>query len=115
MESDHFPVPVCRLFRESRVGGQVCYEANLNRFDKSNWETSLDRGLSLIIDTNDEYDVKNLIERTPEEKGKEDRRGFDSYTQTEEENSFHITLQTISRFRLLRYSHLYPPPQTPSQ
>ena len=98
----YFSLPVCRLFRERPVGGQVCYQADLNRFDRSNWETSLHRGLSLIIDTNDEYDVMNLIERNSlEESG--DIRGFDSYIQTAEENSFHMTLQTISRFTFCRY------------
>ena len=65
-----FHVPVCRLFREKIVDGQVCYEADLNQYrDRVNWKEALLSGLSLIIDTNDEYDVKNILEKnTPREK-----------------------------------------------
>ena len=54
-ETRNFQVPVCSLFKERMVNGQVCYEANLSQYDKqSRWEEVLNKGLGLIIDTSDE-------------------------------------------------------------
>ena len=50
----NFQVPVCSLFRKKIFSGQVCYEADINQFKNK---------ISFIVDTNDEYDVKNLIQR----------------------------------------------------
>ena len=50
------------------VGGDICYQADLKQVKKLHWKETLQRGLSLIIDTNDEYDVKNLMERKSREK-----------------------------------------------
>ena len=66
-ELDQFEGGVCDLFRDKVVSGQLCYEAELNQFKKDGdiWEEDLQRGFSFIIDTNEEYDVKNImLERT---------------------------------------------------
>ena len=55
---------LCSLFRKKIFSGQVCYEADLNQFkNKIDWKRALKEGFSFIIDTNDEYDVKNLFQR----------------------------------------------------
>ena len=47
------------------MGGQVCYETDLNRYRErnQNWEDLLQKGFIIIVDTNEEYDVRNLFER----------------------------------------------------
>ena len=72
-ELPNFQVPVCRLFRKKIVNGQICYEADLNQYrDRVKWKEALSSGLNLIIDTNDEYDVKNIIPKIPGKKKLED-------------------------------------------
>ena len=97
-------VPVCSLFREKIVGGQVCYEADINQFKKEvNWEETLRTGVNLIIDTNDEYDVKRIFEEIPN--ANTDKTEFlDIYKGTEERNSIVIMLQTISKIMMYKSS-----------
>ena len=47
------------------MGEQVCYEADLNQYMErnQNWEVLLQKGFIFIVDTNEEYDVRNLFER----------------------------------------------------
>ena len=94
----NFSDPVCYLFREKIVNGQVCYEADVNQYKKDivNWEEALQKGFSFIIDTNDEYNVKNLMERKASSERNEKRKSHSTYRQTEEDNFFSILLRTIS-------------------
>ena len=89
-------VPVCSLFREKIVSGQVCYEANLNQFrSKVDWGRSLKTGLSFVVDTSEEYQVKNIFRK--KESGKVTTSlVFDAYTDLEEDRSFTVMLGTIS-------------------
>ena len=67
---EDFQGSLCRIFREKVVSGQVCYEADINQFKNNvhSWKRSLQRGFSFIVDTNEEYDVKNIItNNTPTE------------------------------------------------
>ena len=94
--SERFKVPVCSLFTEKIVAGQVCYEADLNQFRaKLDWEDALQKGLSFIVDTNDEYDVQKLLER--DISSSEDMRYFTSFLYTDEGESFTVMLKTISK------------------
>ena len=96
-ELANFHVPVCRLFREKIVNGQVCYEADLNQFrDKVKWEEALSSGLNLIIDTNDEYDVRNIMEKNASEE-KKIGKSFNSYKDKKKDSSFTVMLKTISK------------------
>ena len=96
-ELANFHVPVCRLFSEKIVNGQVCYEADLNQFrDKVKWEEALSSGLNLIIDTNDEYDVKNIVEKNASEK-KKIGKSFNSYKDKKKDSSFTVMVKTISK------------------
>ena len=97
-EYSNFQVPVCSLFRKKIFSGQVCYEADLNQFkNKIDWKRALKKGFIFIIDTNDEYDVKNLFQR------KSPRRWvnnlfFNSFKETEDDHKFavRVMLRTIS-------------------
>ena len=60
-KADGFQDPVCSAFTRKIVNNQLCYEIDLNRFrDQVDWKESLQSGLSLVIDTNEEYDVRKL-------------------------------------------------------
>ena len=96
-EFSNFHVPVCRLFREKIVNGQVCYEADLNQYrDRVNWKEALSSGFNLIIDTNDEYDVKNIMQKKASGR-KKIGKSFNSYQDKKEDNSFTVILKTISK------------------
>ena len=93
----HFKVPVCSLFRKKIFSGQVCYEADINQYkNKIDWKRAIiSRGFTFIIDTNDEYDVKNLLERKSSSR-LENNLIFNSFKETEDDNKFSVMLKTIS-------------------
>ena len=92
-----FEIPVCSLFHEKIVSGQVCYEADVNKFKKKvKWLEALHKGFGFIIDTNDEYDVKNLFFK--ERNGESINKNVQIYQDNDNENGILIMLQTISRF-----------------
>ena len=92
----NFQVPVCSLFRKKISSGQVCYEADLNQFkNKIDWKRALKKGFSFIIDTSDEYDVKNLFERKSSTR-LENTFVFNSFQETKDDNKFAVMLKTIS-------------------
>ena len=82
------------------MSGQVCYEVDVShhRERSANWGDVLQRGFSFIIDTNDEYDVKNLLEKKPSERRGNVRYHSDSlYERKEKDDSLSIFLKTISK------------------
>ena len=92
----HFQVPVCSIFRKKVFSGQVCYEADLNQFkNKIDWKTALKKGLSFIIDTNDEYDVTKLFQRKSSTR-LANNLVFNSFQESEDDNKFAVMLKTIS-------------------
>ena len=97
---NNFQVPVCSLFRKKIFSGQVCFEADLNQFkNKIDWKRAIKQGFSFIIDTNDEYDVKNLFQRESTSKRFENHLWFNSFKDTEEENTFAVIIKTISKIK----------------
>ena len=95
-KSPSFSVPVCDAFREKIVGGQLCYEAHLARYSSMvGWKEALQEGLSLVIDINQEYDVKNLLTRKRNIK-QIDPNTFKAYQKSNQQRSFSILLGTIS-------------------
>ena len=91
-----FQVPVCSLFIKKIFSGQVCYEADLNQLKyKIDWKRALKKGFSFIIDTNDEYDVKNLFQRKSP-RSLENNLEFNSFKETDDDNNFAVMLKTIS-------------------
>ena len=95
---NNFRVPVCNLFREKIVSGQVCYEANINQFKhRVNWVEVLTKGFGFLVDTNDEYDVKKSSRKSPDQETmKKTKKIFDIYKQSQTEDTFRILLKTIS-------------------
>ena len=92
----NFQVPICSLFRKKIFSGQVCYEADLNQFkNRIDWKRALKEGFSFIIDTNDEYNVKNLFQRKSPRR-LENNLEFNSFKKTEDDNKFAVMLKTIS-------------------
>ena len=95
-KADGFQDPVCSAFTGKIVNNQLCYEINLNRFrDQVDWEESLQSGLSFVIDTNDEYDVRKLLTEDGNINTVEDK--LDSYQNRQLQGKFSILLKTISK------------------
>ena len=87
--------------------GQICYEADINQFKKKvdNWDEALQTGFSFIIDTNDEYDVKNLLdEKSSSSLGSGRPRYRSVYQQSESDKRINILLKTISIVHVLKKS-----------
>ena len=102
-ELSSFQVPVCNLFREKIVNGQVCYEADVNQYKKDivSWGEALQKGFTFIIDTNDEYDVKNLMEKNSDKKKEKEYRSTSVYKKTVTDNRLQILLKTTSIYELI--------------
>ena len=98
---DGFQDPVCSAFTRKIVNNQLCYEVDLNRFrDQVDWKESLQFGLFLVIDTNDEYDVKKLLT----EDGNIETEGYNmlgSVFNKKLQKQFSILLKTISKYSIL--------------
>ena len=104
---DGFDFPVCSLFRERMVEGQVCYEADINQFkdkDTVNWMAALNRGFGFIVDTNEEYDVKNIYDKlgVASETTQKMKKSFDVYKRPATEKTFRILLKTISKYKTVQ-------------
>ena len=96
---DSLPTPVCNLFKEKIVTGQVCYEADINQFKHGvNWVEILTKGFGFLVDTNDEYDVKKYSRKSPDpETPNKTKQSFDIYKHSQTEDTFRILLKTISK------------------
>ena len=106
----NFKGPVCDQFREKIVNGQICFEADMNQYKEGseNWEKALRDGFSFIVDTNEEYDVKNLmIKKTSG--ASEDERSYPStiFKKAEKGDGFRILLKTISKSSSLLTNQIY--------
>ena len=60
------------------------------------WETFLQEGLSFVVDTNDEYNVKALMDKEPAEETNKVGRLL-TFEQIQNVDSFTIMLNTISK------------------
>ena len=89
-----FEDPVCNLFEERIVEGKLCYSADVNDFRGDlDWKETLQRGVSLVIDTNPEYDMKNLLYPG---KRRDLTDKLNLYTNNGGENEFSLFIETIS-------------------
>ena len=96
--AEGFQAPVCSAFTRKIINNQLCYEVDLNRFrDQVDWKESLQSGLFLAIDTNDEYDVRKLLTVDENIKTEEDNLMV-SYFNKNLQKKFSILLKTISRY-----------------
>ena len=94
-----FQAPVCAQFRERTVRGQLCYEADLNMYRQSGrWEEATQTGFSFIVDTNEEYNVNNLLVKQDQSRQGNYSGGFVTvYKQTVTDKGLKILLKTISK------------------
>ena len=56
---DNFSVPVCNIFQAKIRYHQLCYEVNLNRFTNRDHIEDLNKGLILLLDYNEDRQVKS--------------------------------------------------------
>ena len=97
--SGEFQVPVCRLFRETVIQEKLCYEARLERGkeEEESWKKKLQSGLSLVIDTNYEYDLRRLLRKEDLPKVAKSRK-FLAYKHFQASNNFTVIFKsTISK------------------
>ena len=94
-----FRAPVCAQFRERTVRGQLCYEADLNMYRQSGrWEEATQTGFSFIVDTNEEYNMNNLLVKQDQSRQGNYSGGFVTvYKQTVTDKGLKILLKTISK------------------
>ena len=95
-ETDLFPIPVCSSFKEKSFNGQLCYEADMNKYKgRVDWENSLQTGLSFVVDLNEEYNSKKIIfdEATTQHS---DGDLLNAFAKSEVLKTFSVHLQTIS-------------------
>ena len=95
-DTDLFPIPVCSSFREKSFNGQLCYEADINKYKgRVDWQNSLQTGLSFVVDINEEYNIKKIIfdEAT---KQSSDGDLLNAFAKSEVLKTFSVHLQTIS-------------------
>ena len=76
------------------MDGQLCYQIDINEIIQNKTATALQKGLSLLVDTNAEYDLTRLDGKPPEEEIFEDFT--EEFFETEEYNIM-IHIETISK------------------
>ena len=91
-----FPIPVCNSFREKSFNGQLCYEVDINKYKgRVDWQNSLQTGLSFVVDTNEEYNIKKILfDEATKQSFDEDL--LNAYAKNEVSRTFTVHLQTIS-------------------
>ena len=89
---DAFEIPVCNIFLAKNWNDQVCYEMDLNHFkDENDIKYQLKNGITLILDFNEErHFEKDPIQEETEIK-------VQNYFYEDEDNSFQVHLNSISR------------------
>ena len=93
----NFSLPVCRGFKKRILDGKLCYVIDVNRFkEKLKIETLQEVGLSLLVDVNDEFDLRELSAKNIEKVNT-----FEDFTEefirVEESEKILTYIETISR------------------
>ena len=65
VQSEHFHLPVCNAFKEVVLEAQVCYQVDLNNYEREE-RKYLDSSLTFLVDTNIERQIsdKELTRQT---------------------------------------------------
>ena len=67
-----FEIPVCNIFRPRIYLDQLCYETNLQELkDSQKIENQLEKGLTLVLDYNEERQNYNIMEQNESQTMKE--------------------------------------------
>ena len=96
----NFSLPVCSSFKRKILDGKICYQIDVKTIINETTAAGLQKGgLSLLVDTNTEYNLYRLLRMTPEEEI------FDDFTEeffeAEESEEIMIHIETISKTILL--------------
>ena len=93
-EYGNFSLPVCSSFRRRIFDGQICYQIDVDGMINNKTAAGLQKeGLSLLVDTNAEYDLSRLDGKSPDEEI------FDDFTEEffeAEDHKIMIYIETIS-------------------
>ena len=61
VRNNNFTFPVCSAFRKRIVHGELCYQVNINNFKKSFKVSELNRGLSFLLDYNEDRQISQQV------------------------------------------------------
>ena len=82
------------MFRERIIEGRICYEADVNQLrdkDEVKWEKNIQNGFGFLVDTNDEYDVKKLLEKDKSQHFEKRIERFSAYKEAKnDKNDFAV-------------------------
>ena len=66
VNNSNFEFPVCSAFRKKIVDGALCYQININNFKQSFTVSELKRGLTFLLDYNEDRQLSENTE-TPQQ------------------------------------------------
>ena len=91
VSNGNFTFPVCSAFKKRIVHGAPCYQVNINNFKKSFTERELRRGLTFLLD----YNEDRQLSENPGENAQHNNM-VDKFVDFEEDNKAMIHIDTIS-------------------
>ena len=95
---DQFEVPICNSFKQTVLLNQVCYELDVKKvINESNVEEALKLGLTLILDYNEDRQVKYSKQQLQ----KKDENILDFLVQNDDKEQALIYLNTIGMIRIM--------------
>ena len=99
-----FSKTVCTSFKKRILDGQPCYEIDVNKVINGTTASRLQKGgLSLLVDTNAEYDLSSLLGMTS--KGEMFQEFTEEFFEAEESEKIMIHIETISKTNCLFLFH----------
>ena len=95
VSNGNFTFPVCSAFRKRIVQGALCYQVNINNFKKSFTERELRRGLTFLLDYNEDRQLSENVEENVEENAQHNNM-VDKFLDFVEDDKAMIHIDTIS-------------------
>ena len=90
-----FRQPVCSAFKETVLEGQTCYTLDVNTYRaRLDWRASMQFGLGLLVDTNQELDSRAIYFRNNNTSSQASLR---SLVSLEDSSKVKIHLHTLGR------------------
>ena len=95
VRNSNFKFPVCSAFRKKIVHGELCYQVNINKFKKSFSDRDLSRGLTFLLDYNEDRKLwENVAENVHPEKHHNNM--VDKFVDFRDDHKAMIHIDTIS-------------------
>ena len=91
VRNTNFTFPVCSAFRKRIVQGALCYQVNINNFKKSFTERELRRGLTFLLDYNEDRQLSENLEENAQHNNM-----VDKFLDFVEDDKAMIHIDTIS-------------------